>query len=41
MLRDTLKQEIDNLNEEQLQKIPDFIALLKTQNKMFIENGAA
>jgi hypothetical protein len=31
MLKDTLKQEIDHLNEEQLQKIADFMASLKVQ----------
>jgi antitoxin ParD1/3/4 len=33
MLKDTLKQEIDNLNEEQLKKIADFVASLKAQDK--------
>jgi antitoxin ParD1/3/4 len=33
MLKDTLKQEIDNLNEEQLKKIADFMASLKAQDK--------
>jgi antitoxin ParD1/3/4 len=33
MLKDTLKQEIDNLNEEQLKKIADFMFSLKAQDK--------
>lgn len=33
MLKETLKQEIDNLNEEQLKKIADFVASLKAQDK--------
>ncbi|MGJ3247125.1 MAG: hypothetical protein ACFE0I_13775 [Elainellaceae cyanobacterium] len=31
MLRETLKQEIDRLNESQLRRIADFVALIKTQ----------
>ena len=31
MLRDTLKLEIDQLSDEQLKKIADFIALIKGQ----------
>jgi hypothetical protein len=37
MLKDTLKKEIDHLNEEQLQKIADFMALLKTQATKKVE----
>lgn len=33
MLKDTLKKEIDNLNEEQLKKIADFVVFLKSQDK--------
>ena len=33
MLKDTLKQEIDSLNEEQLEKIADLITSLKSQDK--------
>jgi predicted secreted acid phosphatase len=33
MLKDTLKKEIDNLNEEQLKKIADFVTLLKAEDK--------
>jgi antitoxin ParD1/3/4 len=33
MLKDTLKKEIDNLNEEQLKKIADFVIFLKSQDK--------
>ncbi|MEM7591922.1 MAG: hypothetical protein AAF383_10470 [Cyanobacteria bacterium P01_A01_bin.83] len=33
MLKDTLKQEIDNLNEEQLKQIADLIISLKVQDK--------
>lgn len=32
MLKDTLKQEIDNLNEEQLKKIADLITSLKAED---------
>jgi hypothetical protein len=31
MLRENLKKELDKLNDEQLQKIADFIALLELQ----------
>lgn len=31
MLREKLKQELDKLNEEQLQKIADFIAFIEFQ----------
>lgn len=34
MLKDTLKHEIDNLNEEQLRKIADFVATIKATNKL-------
>lgn len=37
MLKDTLKKEIDNLNEEQLKKIADFVVLLKAENTKKIE----
>ena len=33
MLKDTLKKEIDGLNDEQLKKIADFVILLKAQDK--------
>jgi antitoxin ParD1/3/4 len=33
MLKDTLKKEIDSLNEEQLKKIADFVIFLKSQDK--------
>lgn len=33
MLKDTLKQEIDNLNKEQLKKLADFVLLLKSQEQ--------
>lgn len=33
MLRENLKKEIDKLNEEQLKKIADFIALIEFQSK--------
>ena len=33
MLKETLKQEIDNLNEEQLKKLADFVTLLKSQEQ--------
>ncbi len=33
MLKDTLKKEIDNLNEEQLKQIADFLVSLKAQEK--------
>lgn len=33
MLRDNLKQELDKLNDEQLEKIADFIALVEAQAK--------
>lgn len=33
MLKDTLKKEIDNLDEEQLRKIADFLSLLKAQEE--------
>lgn len=33
MLKDTIKKEIDNLNEEQLRQIADFVATLKAENK--------
>ncbi|MUG95264.1 hypothetical protein F7734_24035 [Scytonema sp. UIC 10036] len=33
MLREKIKEEIDKLNEEQLQKIFDFIAFLEFQSK--------
>ena len=32
MLREELKQEIDNLNEEQLIKLADFFTLIKLQS---------
>ncbi|MCG6138417.1 MAG: hypothetical protein MET45_27975 [Nostoc sp. LLA-1] len=34
MLRDTLKQEIDKLNESQLKIIADFIASVKLQTQL-------
>ncbi len=37
MLKDTLKKEIDNLNDEQLKKIADFIILVKAQDKQKAE----
>lgn len=33
MLREELKQEIDNLSEEQLRKLSDFFALIKIQSE--------
>ena len=33
MLRDTLKQKIDQLNEDQLQRIAEFIAVVKRQTQ--------
>ena len=33
MLKDNLKKEIDNLNDEQLKKIADFVILLKAEDK--------
>ncbi|AFZ27830.1 hypothetical protein Cylst_5846 [Cylindrospermum stagnale PCC 7417] len=33
MLREKLKQELDKLNEEQLEKIADFIAFIEFQAK--------
>jgi hypothetical protein len=33
MLREDLKKELDKLNEEQLQKIADFIAFLEFQSE--------
>ena len=33
MLKDNLKKEIDNLNDEQLKKIADFVILLKAKDK--------
>ena len=33
MLKDTLKQEIDNLNEEQLEQIAELINSLKNQDE--------
>ncbi len=32
MLKDTIKREIDQLDDEQLQKIADFIEVIKTQD---------
>jgi len=32
--KETLKQEIDHLNDQQLQQIADFIAFLKFQSKI-------
>ncbi|MBE9047092.1 hypothetical protein IQ255_22285 [Pleurocapsales cyanobacterium LEGE 10410] len=32
MLKDTIKKEIDQLNDEQLRKIADFMASLKAQD---------
>ncbi len=37
MLKDTLKKEIDNLNEEQLKQIADFVISLKAQQEMKTE----
>ena len=37
MLKDTLKKEIDNLNEEQLKQIADFVISLKTQKELKTE----
>jgi hypothetical protein len=33
MLREDLKKELDNLNDEQLRKIADFIAFIEFQSK--------
>ena len=33
MLKDTLKKELDSLNEEQLKRIADFVVSLKAQEK--------
>ena len=33
MLREKIKQELDKLNEEQLEKIADFIAFIEFQTK--------
>lgn len=33
MLREDLKKELDNLNDEQLKKIADFIANLESQSR--------
>lgn len=33
MLRETLKQEIDNLNEEQLIKLAEYFSLIKLSTK--------
>ena len=35
MLRDALKLEIDQLSEDQLKKLADFIALMKAQTQQF------
>jgi hypothetical protein len=38
MLRETLKQEIDQLNESQLRKIADFVTVIKNQAHKLAEN---
>ncbi|MBD2296299.1 hypothetical protein H6G06_23155 [Anabaena sphaerica FACHB-251] len=35
MLREKIKQELDHLDEEQLEKIADFIAFIQFQSKKF------
>lgn len=39
MLRETLKQEIDQLNDSQLRKIADFVRLIKTQNQKLTQSA--
>ncbi|PZV08383.1 MAG: hypothetical protein DCF22_20360 [Leptolyngbya sp.] len=38
MLREDLKKELDNLNEEQLRKIADFIADLEFQSRPIVQS---
>lgn len=38
MLRDTLKQEIDQLSESQLRKLADFVASIKSQAQRLVES---
>ncbi|MFM2060348.1 MAG: hypothetical protein RLZZ507_18 [Cyanobacteriota bacterium] len=38
MLREKLKQELDHLDEEQLEKIADFIAFIQFQSQKFSDN---
>lgn len=38
MLKDTIKKEIDRLDDDQLRKIADFMASLKAQNTKKTEN---
>jgi hypothetical protein len=37
MLREDLKKELDNLNDEQLHKIADFIAFIEFQSALLYE----
>jgi hypothetical protein len=36
MLRECLKRELDKLDDEQLQKVADFIALIEFQSKQVV-----
>lgn len=38
MLREVLKQEIDQLSESQLRKLADFIASIKNQAQQLVKN---
>lgn len=39
MLREDLKKELDNLNEEQLRKIADFIADLEFKSRPIVQSN--
>lgn len=39
MLRETLKQEIDQLSEGQLRKLADVVALIKSQAQQLAKSG--